>query len=189
MAEAMLLTFVAPSARPLAPQVTALPPLAAYHDLRWLFAFNQPWLGFTGVLLLLVVARSAVDAVLVMLAWPKGGEHSLPRPRFMASLVSCAVLTVLVGLVMSPVVTLMFGVALLPFSWPFLAAVPILLGTAVALSLGGVGQAWWRRLPPARTAAWVIASFGVLSLSDRKSTRLNSSHSSISYAVFCLKKK
>src|SRR6266481_1302605 len=27
------------------------------------------------------------------------------------------------------------------------------------------------------------------SLGDRKSTRLNSSHSSISYAVFCLKKK
>src|SRR5689334_23970067 len=26
-------------------------------------------------------------------------------------------------------------------------------------------------------------------ISDRKSTRLNSSHSSISYAVFCLKKK
>src|SRR5689334_24133335 len=29
----------------------------------------------------------------------------------------------------------------------------------------------------------------VLRLADRKSTRLNSSHSSISYAVFCLKKK
>src|SRR5437868_12728749 len=29
----------------------------------------------------------------------------------------------------------------------------------------------------------------LLSLSDRKSTRLNSSHVSISYAVFCLKKK
>src|SRR5689334_24010672 len=28
-----------------------------------------------------------------------------------------------------------------------------------------------------------------LSVTDRKSTRLNSSHSSISYAVFCLKKK
>ena len=168
MAEAMLLSFLAPSARPLAPQVTALPPLAAYHDLRWLFAFNQSWLGFTGVLLLLVVARSAVDAVMVMLAWPRGAgdEHSLPRPRFLVSLVSCAVLTVLVGLVMSPVVTLMFGVALLPFSWPYLAAVPILLGTAVALSQGGVGQAWWRRLPPARTAAWVIATFGVLSLAS-----------------------
>src|SRR5438309_11048401 len=32
-------------------------------------------------------------------------------------------------------------------------------------------------------------SFAELSRRDRKSTRLNSSHSSISYAVFCLKKK
>src|SRR5438309_5511824 len=30
---------------------------------------------------------------------------------------------------------------------------------------------------------------GALNEQDRKSTRLNSSHSSISYAVFCLKKK
>src|SRR2546430_12663711 len=35
--------------------------------------------------------------------------------------------------------------------------------------------------------SWTIACSGV-SL-DRKSTRLNSSHSQISYAVFCLKKK
>src|SRR2546430_9025302 len=33
---------------------------------------------------------------------------------------------------------------------------------------------------PAQRAAWPV---------DRKSTRLNSSHSQISYAVFCLKKK
>src|SRR5690606_40829826 len=33
------------------------------------------------------------------------------------------------------------------------------------------------------------AAHGVLVLSDRKSTRLNSSHVKISYAVFCLKKK
>src|SRR5689334_24161526 len=32
---------------------------------------------------------------------------------------------------------------------------------------------------------WVTLDFST----DRKSTRLNSSHSSISYAVFCLKKK
>src|SRR2546427_9249889 len=30
---------------------------------------------------------------------------------------------------------------------------------------------------------------GIVDESDRKSTRLNSSHSQISYAVFCLKKK
>jgi hypothetical protein len=174
MAETIMLSFLAPSARPLAPQVTALPPLAAYHDLRWLFAFNQSWLGFTGVFVLLVLARSAVDAVLIMLAWPhETDEPGIPRPRFVASLVSCAMLTVLVGLVMSPVVTLMFGVALLPFSWPYLAAVPILLGTAVALSQGGVGQAWWRRLPPARTAAWVITTFGVLSLASELMAHLD----------------
>ncbi len=172
MAEAVILSFMAPSARPLAPQVTALPPLAAYHDLRWLFAFNQSWLDFTAVLVLMVVARAAVDAALILLAWPRDTDESIPRPSFLGSVVSCAVLTILVGLVMSPVVTLMFGVALLPFSWPYLAAVPILLGTTVALSQGGVGQSWWRRLPPARTVAWVIASFLVLSLASALMTRL-----------------
>src|SRR5690554_7341919 len=33
------------------------------------------------------------------------------------------------------------------------------------------------------------AYFGIVPLLDRKSTRLNSSHVRISYAVFCLKKK
>jgi hypothetical protein len=191
MAEAVVLSFVAPAARPLAPQATALPPLAAYHDLRWLFAFNQSWLGFTAVLVLLLAARAAVDAVLVQLAWPREPSEGvpatpqtltplgtpqtpgIPRPRFLASVVSCAVLTMLVGLVMSPVVTLMFGVALVPFSWPYLAALPILLGTAMALSQGGVGQAWWRHLPPVRTAAWVIATFLVLSLAAALMTRLD----------------
>src|SRR3984885_2877737 len=169
MAEAIVLSYLVPAARPLAPQVTALPPLAAYHDLRWLFAFNQSWLGFTAVLVALVVARAAVDAVLIQLAWPRQPDptlRSVPRPHFLTSMVSCIVLTVLVGLVLSPVVTLMFGVALLPFSWPYLAAVPILLGTAAALSQGGVGQAWWRRLPPLRTAVWVFATFLILSLAS-----------------------
>src|SRR2546430_7590302 len=36
---------------------------------------------------------------------------------------------------------------------------------------------------------WYDAARGGGILGDRKSTRLNSSHSQISYAVFCLKKK
>jgi hypothetical protein len=83
------------------------------------------------------------------------------------------VLTLLVALVMSPVVTLMFGVALLPFSWPYLAAMPILLGTALALSQGGVGRTWWRRLPPARTVTWLLATFAVLSLASALMTHLD----------------
>src|SRR5207245_7483673 len=38
-------------------------------------------------------------------------------------------------------------------------------------------------------AALAVAALQDHSLADRKSTRLNSSHGSISYAVFCLKKK
>src|SRR3712207_8431600 len=37
--------------------------------------------------------------------------------------------------------------------------------------------------------AGVAALVGFLTAGDRKSTRLNSSHANISYAVFCLKKK
>src|SRR5438067_4460302 len=38
-------------------------------------------------------------------------------------------------------------------------------------------------------AGFPVAEHGRDQLGDRKSTRLNSSHVSISYAVFCLKKK
>src|SRR5438445_9214990 len=41
----------------------------------------------------------------------------------------------------------------------------------------------------ALTAGVTAASSGALVGEDRKSTRLNSSHANISYAVFCLKKK
>src|SRR5262245_65158895 len=49
---------------------------------------------------------------------------------------------------------------------------------------------WWEALWP--DPAKVLAAVGVaggISVPDRKSTRLNSSHLGISYAVFCLKKK
>src|SRR2546430_10798132 len=42
------------------------------------------------------------------------------------------------------------------------------------------------RTSPSRSPA---STASTISASDRKSTRLNSSHSQISYAVFCLKKK
>src|SRR3712207_7438409 len=48
--------------------------------------------------------------------------------------------------------------------------------------------------PTAGLAVWAAHSaidwdWEVPALTDRKSTRLNSSHANISYAVFCLKKK
>src|SRR5688572_29514323 len=52
------------------------------------------------------------------------------------------------------------------------------------------GRTCRRTCVPARPRiSWTTSSMRQPSTSDRKSTRLNSSHSQISYAVFCLKKK
>src|SRR3712207_8848494 len=45
-----------------------------------------------------------------------------------------------------------------------------------------------RPLLAAVAAPVLFAVFGTVLVGDRKSTRLNSSHANISYAVFCLKK-
>src|SRR5947209_16875475 len=52
-----------------------------------------------------------------------------------------------------------------------------------ALHLKSVTRAWFLPQPPPG------GSHGIGTNRDRKSTRLNSSHANISYAVFCLKKK
>src|SRR5437588_6684841 len=65
---------------------------------------------------------------------------------------------------------------------PILALIIISIlgpGLANAMIAVGIGEA------PAYTRVVRSAALGV----DRKSTRLNSSHTVISYAVFCLKKK
>src|SRR5438552_7864405 len=66
-------------------------------------------------------------------------------------------------------------------------ALPISFGFAVNLEklLSTAGQ------PERFRFLWShgVGEPGVLATKDRKSTRLNSSHQIISYAVFCLKKK
>src|SRR5436305_10660726 len=48
---------------------------------------------------------------------------------------------------------------------------------------------WWRRSSAGRAEGASIFLEAIEAKPDRKSTRLNSSHVRISYAVFCLKKK
>jgi hypothetical protein len=159
LVQACLLTLWAPASRPLAPQITALPPLAIFHDLRWLFGYNRSWFGFLLTYAGLVLARSAVSTVMIRLAWP----YRQPRPRWGATFGRCVFFTVIASVLLSPVVTLLFGVSLLPFSWPYLAALPAMLLILIPLSHGGMLGSWWRTLPPARAVTWLLASFIVLS--------------------------
>src|SRR3712207_6948121 len=56
----------------------------------------------------------------------------------------------------------------------------------VAILAGAAMTLWrWGRLEAAGGGRWLVP----VAVLDRKSTRLNSSHANISYAVFCLKKK
>src|SRR3712207_7497336 len=63
--------------------------------------------------------------------------------------------------------------------YTFAASLGQALGPALITVVGGEGA-----LPDTRPIFLVAAG-----IADRKSTRLNSSHANISYAVFCLKKK
>jgi hypothetical protein len=112
MAEAGLLIAFAPAARALAPQVTAVPPLAVFHDLRWLYGAQRSWLEFTLLLAGLILARSAANSVLVRLAWPTTG----PAPTPMMAWRSALGFTVFACLLLPPVASLTLGVAILPFS-------------------------------------------------------------------------
>src|SRR5215470_11479889 len=167
MAEAFLLIVVAPAARALAPQVSALPPLAIFHDLRWLYSTQRSWLWFALLLAGLLVARAALNTALVRLAWP---AYLAPPP--LAALRGAIVVTTLACLLISPLASLTFGVAILPFSWPFLALLPAMLLIALPLSHAGLAGTWWRTLPPASAAWWLLAEFAVLTAAAALTTAL-----------------
>ena len=167
-AEAALLGAVAPAARALAAQATAVPPLAVFHDLRWLFGYQQSWPTFTLLLAGLIVARSALNPTLVLLAWPAGQ----PRPAPHAAFGAAVTLTMVACLLLSPIVALSVGVAIMPFSWPYLAALVVMLLISVPLSHGGIGASWWRTLPPVRAVCWLLLDFAVLTMAAAAIGRL-----------------
>src|SRR3712207_8275727 len=59
-------------------------------------------------------------------------------------------------------------------------------GSVVSASDGPRDRRWYSGIAIDHQ---IVIDCDGLGLSDRKSTRLNSSHANISYAVFCLKKK
>ncbi|MBP1631962.1 MAG: hypothetical protein H6Q11_250 [Acidobacteria bacterium] len=143
----------------LAGQVTAPGPFGVFHDLRLLFVFHDSIVWFVLGAAALVAGRSLLAALLVRSAWP--GE----APPFGLLVRHMLVITAAAAILLSPWVTLMFGAAVIPLSWIYFSALAPALATILLLHHGGVDGGWWRRLPPARSAAWMALSFLVLSLS------------------------
>ena len=160
MAEAALLCWLAAPARSLAGQVTAVAPLALFHDLRWIYGYDRSWAGFAVLLAAVLGIRSALNTSLAWLAWPR----NVPRPGLADMFRSAAGLTAVACLLLSPVAAMTLGVAILPFSWPFLATVPVMLLISLPLSHGGILGSWWRTLPPPRAMYWLVADFATLSV-------------------------
>src|SRR2546430_6100906 len=83
---------------------------------------------------------------------------------------------------------------LFPYTTLFRSRLPVPPGFTITTEACNAYFASGKKLPPGlwdqveKSLAVVEKATGKR-LGDRKSTRLNSSHSQISYAVFCLKKK
>src|SRR2546430_13016628 len=80
-----------------------------------------------------------------------------------------------------PYTTLFRSLAFVRTAARLLGGVPYLEGV--------IREEFQRHAPAPSPLRAKFASPARVSFTDRKSTRLNSSHSQISYAVFCLKKK
>ncbi len=162
LVELALLTAFDPSARPeLAPQANALAPFGVFSDLRWLSVYNSSWPALAAEALGLLVVRAALTALSIGLAWPS----SLARPRPARLFWQAGLGTLVAAVLLVPSVVVLFGAAVVPVSWLFLAGVPAALLVAVIVHPVGIASDWWRRAIPLRGVGWVFLSFVVLSLS------------------------
>jgi hypothetical protein len=147
------------SALGIAPGVTAPAPFATFHDLRWLMVYHRSWLGFSLEALALLAFRGGLTALLVRLAWPGG----VARPSPAVLLRNATVFTLISAVLLVPWVGLLFGLAVMPVSWLFFAAVPPVLAVGLLIHHGAVRSGW--HAPAARTTGWAALTFAVLTLS------------------------
>jgi hypothetical protein len=152
-----------PGARPnLAPQASAIAPFGVFGDLRWVSVYNNSWAALVGELSAMLVLRGVITAVSIALAWP---VH-LPRPSAGKLLRRSLFATALAAVLLSPSVTLLFGLAAIPVSWLFLAAVPAALLVAFIIHPAPVSGDWWQRLVSPRAVGWVALAFLTMSVAS-----------------------
>src|SRR5579875_772544 len=152
-----------PDAHPdLAPQASAIAPFGVFGDMRWISVYQYSWWALAGELAAMVAFRGAVTALSIRLAWPA----EVPRPPALRLLARGCCATALAGLLLVPSVALLFGLAAVPVSWLFIAAVPLALLIALVVHSAAVSGEWWRRFFSVRALGWVLFAFATLSASS-----------------------
>jgi hypothetical protein len=146
----------------LAPQASAIAPFGVFGDLRWVSVYQYSWWALAGELAVMVGFRGAVTALSIGLAWPASVARP-PAPRLL--LRGCCA-TALTGVLLVPSVALLFGLAAVPVSWLFLAAVPLAFLIALVVHPAAVSGEWWRRVFSVRALGWVVLAFGTLTASS-----------------------
>jgi hypothetical protein len=143
-------------------QASAVAPFGVFHDLRWLSVFSSSWWSFGLEVTALIIGRGLLTAVGVGWAWPLDATLPAPRPAALAG--RGVVVTAISALLLAPSTALLFGMAVVPISWIFIAAVPLALMVAIIVSPLAVVRESWRRPIPTRVVGWVVATFVVLTL-------------------------
>jgi hypothetical protein len=145
-----------PTARPaLAPQAAAVGPFAVFHDLRWIAVGHDSWPTFALEMAAMLLGRGALGALSVRLAWPAGR----PRPSGRRLLWRGVGSTALAAVLLVPSASLLFGLAVVPVSWLFIAAVPLAVLVALVVHPVAVSSRWWRHTVPVRALGWMLVSF------------------------------
>jgi hypothetical protein len=146
----------------LAPQASAMPPFGVFGDMRWISVYHDSWATLAGELAAMLAARGLLTALSISLAWP---QH-LPRPTRAQLLRRATFATALASLLLWPSVALLYGLAAVPVSWLFFAAVPTALLVAFIVHPAAVSADWWRRASAPRALWWVGVAFLTLSASS-----------------------
>lgn len=163
LVETGLVATLDPSASPdLAPQASAVAPFGVFGDLRWVSVYQYSWWALAGELAAMLVVRGAITALSIGLAWPERLERPEPAQLLKRGIFATALASVL----LVPSVALLFGLAAVPVSWLYLAAVPLALLVALVLHPAAVSGDWWRRFASLRALGWVALSFAVLTASS-----------------------
>jgi hypothetical protein len=163
LAETVAVMGLDPGARPdLAPQASAVAPFGVFGDLRWVSVYNNSWAAVAGELMAVLVVRGAITAVSIALAWPA----NVRRPAVGVLVRRSLFATALAAVLLSPSVALLFGLAAVPVSWLFLAAVPAALLVAFIIHPAPVSGDWWQRLVAPRAVGCVALAFLTLSVAS-----------------------